>query len=110
MARVTVEDCLEKVENRFKLIGLASRRTRQLALTAAEPLVPAENDKYTVIALREIAAGLIDHEVVDLIDKQLNPEEEVNRAIDGESFMQVSEAGGISEQEFPQVRKPLPPL
>ena len=55
MARVTVEDCLEKVENRFKLIGLASRRTRQLALTAAEPLVPAENDKYTVIALREIA-------------------------------------------------------
>ncbi|MHA7840351.1 MAG: DNA-directed RNA polymerase subunit omega [Gammaproteobacteria bacterium] len=78
MARVTVEDCLEKVENRFKLIRLGSRRSRQLALTAAEPLVPAENDKYTVIALREIASGLIDDDVMDLIDKQLNPDEEFN--------------------------------
>lgn len=75
MARVTVEDCLEKVDNRFKLILLSSRRARQLALTAAEPLVPEENDKVTVIALREIAAGLIDDDKIRLIERQLDPEE-----------------------------------
>lgn len=59
MARVTVEDCLDHVDNRFELVMLASKRTRQMALDGAEPLVPAENDKHTVIALREIAEGLI---------------------------------------------------
>lgn len=55
MARVTVEDCLENVANRFELIMVASKRARQLANDGAEPLVPEENDKPTVIALREIA-------------------------------------------------------
>lgn len=58
MARITVEDCLEHVENRFDLVLLASRRARQIA-QGADPLVPAENDKPTVLALREIAAGLV---------------------------------------------------
>lgn len=58
MARVTVEDCLDKVENRFKLIILASKRARQLA-GGTEPLVEWENDKPTVVALREIAESLI---------------------------------------------------
>jgi len=57
MARVTVEDCLQNVENRFELVLLGAKRARQLAMTAAEPLVPWENDKTTVVALREIAAG-----------------------------------------------------
>lgn len=57
MARVTVEDCLTKVENRFDLIIKASRRAHQLELGAADPTVPRDNDKPTVIALREIAAG-----------------------------------------------------
>jgi len=58
MARITVEDCLEHVENRFDLVLLAARRARQIA-QGADPLVPAENDKPTVLALREIAENLI---------------------------------------------------
>lgn len=58
MARVTIEDCLENVENRFELVLLATKRARQL-VNGVEPLVPWENDKATVVALREIAAGLI---------------------------------------------------
>ncbi|MDE0349242.1 MAG: DNA-directed RNA polymerase subunit omega [Gammaproteobacteria bacterium] len=65
MARVTVQDCLEHVENRFELVMVASRRARQLYRLGIEPLVPVENDKPTVIALREIADGLIDEEVLD---------------------------------------------
>lgn len=57
MARVTVEDCLTKVKNRFDLIIKASKRAHQLELGAADPAVPRDNDKPTVIALREIAAG-----------------------------------------------------
>lgn len=60
MARITVEDCLEHVENRFQLVLLAARRARQLAL-GQEPKVPWENDKPTVVALREIAEGTLDH-------------------------------------------------
>lgn len=57
MARVTIQDCLEKVENRFHLVLLAAKRSRQLALGGSESTVPWENDKPTVVALREIAAG-----------------------------------------------------
>lgn len=57
MARVTVEDCLSYVENAFELVLRASERARQLQLGEAEPLVPEDNDKPTVIALREIALG-----------------------------------------------------
>ena len=64
MARVTVEDCLENVDNRFELVRLASRRARQIAM-GKEPLVDPENDKPTVIALREIAEGLIDEQILD---------------------------------------------
>jgi len=59
MARVTVEDCLERVENRFHLVRLASKRARQLSLTSAEAFVEWENDKPTVVALREIAEGFV---------------------------------------------------
>lgn len=59
MARVTVEDCLTNVENRFELVMLATKRARQIAVQGVEPLVPEENDKPTVIALREIAAELV---------------------------------------------------
>jgi DNA-directed RNA polymerase subunit omega len=59
MARITVEDCLEHVDNRFQLVVLATMRARHLDFSAEEPLVPWENDKTTVVALREIAAGFI---------------------------------------------------
>jgi DNA-directed RNA polymerase subunit omega len=64
MARITVEDCLEHVENRFDLVLLAARRARQIA-QGADPLVAPENDKPTVIALREIAENLINAELMD---------------------------------------------
>jgi len=70
MARVTIEDCLEHVDNRFDLVLLATKRARQL-VNGVEPLVPWENDKATVVALREIAEGLITHQTVE------EPEEEV---------------------------------
>lgn len=56
MARITVEDCLERVENRFELVLIAARRARDLAL-GKEALVDWENDKPTVVALRELAEG-----------------------------------------------------
>jgi DNA-directed RNA polymerase subunit omega len=59
MARVTVEDCLDHVANRFELVLVASKRARQIA-NGTEPFVPWENDKPTVVALREIADGHID--------------------------------------------------
>lgn len=68
MARLTVEDCLENVVNRYDLVLLASKRARQIAL-GAEPLVPADNDKPTVIALREIAENLVNNENIDTINK-----------------------------------------
>jgi DNA-directed RNA polymerase subunit omega len=57
MARITVEDCLENVDNRFELVMLAKKRARDLALGNDDPVVPWENDKPTVVALREIAGG-----------------------------------------------------
>lgn len=64
MARVTVEDCLDNVDNRFELVMLATKRSRQLATGGKEPKLAWENDKPTVMALREIAAGLVDNDVV----------------------------------------------
>ena len=64
MARVTVEDCLENVDNRFQLVMLATKRARQIATKGFEPLVPEENDKPTVIALREIAEGKITRDLL----------------------------------------------
>ncbi len=58
MARVTVEDCLEREENRFALVVLAAHRTRQLMKSGVTPLVPSKN-KAAVTALREIAAGKV---------------------------------------------------
>jgi DNA-directed RNA polymerase subunit omega len=72
MARVTVEDCLDNVDNRFHLVLLASKRARQLA-NGADPFVERENDKPTVMALREIAKNLVNQEY---FDKQLLAEKE----------------------------------
>ena len=68
MARLTIEDCLETVDNRYDLVLLASQRARQLIL-GAEPLIEEDNDKPTVIALREIAEGLVTPENINEIDK-----------------------------------------
>lgn len=65
MARVTVQDAVDKIGNRFDLILTAARRARQLQLHTREPLVPEEDDKPTVIALREIEEGLINNQIMD---------------------------------------------
>lgn len=64
MARITVEDCLDHVDNRFELVMKASKRARQLATGGKEPMVKEESDKATVIALREIAEGLVTESVL----------------------------------------------
>lgn len=70
MARVTVEDCLEHVDNRFQLVMLATKRARQIATKGFEPMVPEENDKPTVIALREIAAGMVSRDLLKVEDEE----------------------------------------
>lgn len=65
MARVTVQDAVEKIGNRFDLILTAAHRARQLQLNQSVPLVPEDNDKPTVIALREIEKGLINQDIMD---------------------------------------------
>jgi len=74
MARITVEDCLDNIDNRFELVLTATKRARQIA-NGAEPMVEEENDKPTVIALREIAEGLIDAERVDVLQAEIEAAE-----------------------------------
>ena len=74
MARITVEDCLDKIDNRFELVLTATKRARQIA-HGADPMVPEENDKPTVLALREIAEGHVDSERVELLQAELDAAE-----------------------------------
>ena len=69
MARITVEDCLQVVDNRFELVMMASKRARQLAAGVDAQLDNEANDKPTVLALREIAARRIDNEYIDAVEK-----------------------------------------
>lgn len=75
MARITVEDCLDKVDNRFELVMVSSKRARQIQIEGKDPLVSVDNDKPTVVALREIADGLVTNEI--LIEKPSVELEEV---------------------------------
>jgi DNA-directed RNA polymerase subunit omega len=76
MARVTVEDCLEHVSNRFELVMVASKRARQMATGGKQPLVEEESDKPTVIALREIAEGLVTPDILKR-EEEFDVEEEL---------------------------------
>ncbi|AFP85888.1 DNA-directed RNA polymerase, omega subunit [secondary endosymbiont of Heteropsylla cubana] len=66
MARITVQDAVEKIGNRFDLVLVAARRARQIQVFGKDPLVLEENDKHTVIALREIEEGLINRNIMDV--------------------------------------------
>ena len=77
MARITVEDCLEKVESRFDLVLKAADRARDLISTSAEPLIETENDKPTIIALREIAEGVLDEDYVPPSSEEEDDTDEV---------------------------------
>ena len=94
MARITVEDCLDNVENRFELVLVAARRARQLHL-GHDPLVPENRDKHTVIALREIAEGFVTRDI--LKEAEVDPREELEEVFgtaegSGESTEGASEA------------------
>ena len=102
MARITVEDCLENVDNRFELVLVAARRTRQLQL-GHDPLVPEDRDKHTVIALREIAEGLVTSEILKEVEVDTRQElEEVFAPGEGEASQTRGEAvpgGGDSDAQ-----------
>ncbi|MFC4701199.1 DNA-directed RNA polymerase subunit omega [Glaciecola siphonariae] len=76
MARVTVEDAVDKIGNRFDLVLVAARRARQIATEGKDPLVEMGNDKPTVVALREIELGLVNAETVQATDLQDQREQE----------------------------------
>jgi len=85
MARITVEDCLKRIDNRFEMVLTATKRARQIA-NGAEPLVEEENDKPTVIALREIAAGLVDPERVDVLQAEMEAAEAFDTRLEDDDF------------------------
>jgi len=113
MARVTVEDCLDNVDNRFQLVLVATKRARQL-VAGAEPCVKVENDKPTVLALREIADGYITNDILDETVPQLNPEldEDTTKDLevaaaelasgDAAEASSTEETGGTEEEAQPE--------
>jgi DNA-directed RNA polymerase subunit omega len=104
MARITVEDCLEKVDNRFHLVRVASKRARQL-MNGKEPSLEWDNDKATVVALREIAAGNITEEMLE--EKPVINEEDgifEQAEIDAEIGALLSEDAESSDEESLDVK------
>jgi DNA-directed RNA polymerase subunit omega len=93
MARVTVEDCLQNVDNLFQLVLLAAQRARRLA-NGAEPTVAWENDKPTVVALREIAEGNI---TIDMLREPEPPSDSMVPDADNQSSFRAPQFGLIGE-------------
>ena len=85
MARITVEDCLDNIDNIFEMVLVAAKRARRIA-HGAEPMLELENDKPTVLALREIADGLVTPAILDEIEQ---PAEELLQQESGEEAMPV---------------------
>lgn len=85
MARITVEDCLNRIDNRFEMVLTATKRARQIA-HGADPLVEEQNDKPTVIALREIADGLVNPESVDVLQAEIEAAEVFDTQLEDEGF------------------------
>lgn len=101
MARVTVEDCLDNVDNRFQLVLVATKRARQIA-NGKEPMVPWENDKPTVVALREISEGLIDRSILEApeVEEVVETEElAIGMAAEGVAEMAASTVAEVSVDE-----------
>ena len=85
MARITVEDCLENVENRFELVMVGSKRARQLAVEGRSALLPEENDKPTVLALREIAEGLVNASILSVVEQEFTIDKAGEELVSGET-------------------------
>ena len=86
MARITVEDCLKQIPNRYEMVKLAAKRVKQLAVDGREPTVDPEDDKPTVIALREIAAGLVTFDNIDSFNFDALEEELSEQLISAEDL------------------------
>jgi len=102
MARVTVEDCLDRVDNRFQLVLIATRRARQLAKGTVQPALAWENDKPTVMALREIAEGMVDASILDQVPVEEPIHVEMTEAERAELDAEVGERAAVlpaSERE-----------
>jgi DNA-directed RNA polymerase subunit omega len=108
MARVTVEDCLDKVDNRFQLVLVATKRARQLA-NGVEPLVEWENDKPTIVALREIAAGLIGPSILDEPQHSVFEEEETEEQVEEKAEGKAEEKAGVEVEAAPAAAANEPP-
>jgi DNA-directed RNA polymerase subunit omega len=93
MARITVEDCLENVDNRFELVMVSSKRSRQIQTGGKDPLVSLDNDKPTVLALREIAEGLIDASILIAKPPSVELEELADEAAEVAEKDAAAEAG-----------------
>ncbi len=100
MARITVEDCLDNVDNRFQLVLIATRRARQLE-QGKQSTLEVENDKPTVLALREIAAGLVGPSILKEVEVQPEEEEEVE-SVQAESAQAESAQVESAEVESTQ--------
>ncbi len=116
MARITVEDCLENVDNRFELVMVSSKRSRQIQTGGKDPLVSVDNDKPTVLALREIAEGLIDASIllpkppsVELEEMSAEADEETSAEAAGESIEAVAIKEDSTEQPLGQKEEKEPP-
>ena len=96
MARITVEDCLNNVDNLFDMVMVAAKRARRLA-NGAEPLVERENDKPTVIALREIAAGLINEEILQDVNE---PEDDLLSTEEAEELLANTPLPMVDRPDF----------
>ena len=90
MARITVEDCLDNIENIFEMVLVAAKRARRVA-HGADPMVELENDKPTVIALREIADGLVTPAILEEIEQPATDE-----LMQQESIDEIMPVRGIS--------------
>jgi len=90
MARITVEDCLDNIENIFEMVLVAAKRARRVA-HGADPMVDLENDKPTVVALREIAAGLVSPSILEEIEEPVTED-----LLQAESLDDVLPVRGIS--------------
>ena len=108
MARITVEDCLDKVDNRFELVMVSSKRARQIQIEGKDPMVDVDNDKPTVIALREIAEGHVDASILiakpavnleDIGAEFEAAEAEATEAKEGEEATEVAASAAAAEKE-----------
>ena len=108
MARITVEDCLENVDNRFNLVLIAAKRARQLG-EGAQTELEVENDKNTVLALREIAEGLVDSDI--LIDDEPEQEETASDlflSVDGEDNASGSDTDEVLSSDADSITQETP--